>query len=131
MEISIKNIGETKLNKKFSDIIRTEKRKINWFLFPDTPSRGTEWGVQSAHAHPSADDPRSTGPLVLCWLPPSPENHVAKSVWHGPKGENIKNKKQKLYIATCIYKKDVCWKLKTEIHVFHTSIFECLVFMCL
>lgn len=131
MEISIKNIGETKLKKKFSDIIRTEKKKLNWFLFPDTPSRGTERGVQSAHAHPSADDPRPTGPLVLCWLPPSPENHVAKSVWHGPKGENIKNKKQKLYIATCIYKKDVWWKKKTEIHVFHTSIFECLVFMCL
>lgn len=129
MEISIKNIGETKLKKKFSEIIRTEKKEINfWYLFPDTPSRGTEWGIQSAHAHPSADDPRSTGPLVLCWLPPSPENHVAKSVWHGPKGENIKNKK-KLYIA--IYKKNVWWKLKTEIPVFHTSIFECLVFMCL
>lgn len=129
MEISIKNIGETKLKKNLRNYKDWKKKKIIWFLFPDTPSRGTEWGVQSAHAHPSADDPRSTGPLVLCWLPPSPENHVAKSVWHGPKGENIKNKKQKLYID--IYKKDVWWKLKTEIHVFHTSIFECLVFMCL
>lgn len=126
MEISIKNIGETKQKQKFSEIIRTEEKKINWFLFPDTPSRCTERGVQSAHAHPSADDPRPTGPLVLCWLPPSPENHVAKSVWHGPKGENIK---KKLYID--IYKKDFWRKLKTEIHVFHTSIFECLVFMCL
>lgn len=126
MEILIKNIGETKLKKNLRNYKDWKKKKIIWFLFPDTPSRGTEWGVQSAHAHPSADDPRPTGPLVLCWLPPSPENHVAKSVWHGPKGENIK---KKLYID--IYKKDVWWKLKTEIHVFHTSIFECLVFMCL
>lgn len=126
MEISIKNIGETKLKKKILRYYKDWKKENKLIFFPDTPSRGTERGVQSAHAHPSADDPRSTGPLVLCWLPPSPENHVAKSVWHGPKGENIK---KKLYID--IYKKDFWRKLKTEIHVFHTSIFECLVFMCL
>lgn len=131
MEISIKNIGETKLKKKILRYNKDWKKENNLIFisrhtFQGYRARSTKRTCASFSRRSETYWP--SGSLLASSISRESRGKV-RVTWS--KRWKYKNKKQKLYIATCIYKKDVWWKKKTEIHVFHTSIFECLVFMCL